>query len=90
MPESLGNLRQTIHKWRASWDGLHIRPETSPGHTVFSRRVPAELPSDPKVLHDFGWSAYSLGKVNEARQAMQRVIAAGPDSKPIQRRQIVS
>ncbi|MGA7391284.1 MAG: tetratricopeptide repeat protein, partial [Terrimicrobiaceae bacterium] len=36
------------------------------------------LPNDPKALHDFGWSAYSLGKVNEARLAMQRVLEAAP------------
>ena len=38
------------------------------------------LPNDAEVLHDFAWAAYSLGKVSEARQAMQRLLAAAPDS----------
>ena len=38
------------------------------------------LPDDTKVLYDFAWSAYSLGKVSEARQAMQRFLAAIQDS----------
>ena len=36
------------------------------------------LPDDAEVLCDFAWAAYSLGKVDEARQAMQRVLAAAP------------
>jgi tetratricopeptide (TPR) repeat protein len=31
-----------------------------------------QLPKDSQVLADFAWSAYSLGKVSEARQVMQR------------------
>ena len=38
------------------------------------------LTNDPKVLSDFAWTAYSLGKVSEARQAMQRVLSTAPDS----------
>jgi predicted Zn-dependent protease len=38
------------------------------------------LPNDAEVLYDFAWAAYSLGKVNEARQAMQRLLTAAPDS----------
>jgi tetratricopeptide (TPR) repeat protein len=36
--------------------------------------------SDPSVLHNLAWAAYSLGKVNEARDAMQKIltIRAGP------------
>jgi tetratricopeptide (TPR) repeat protein len=37
---------------------------------------------DPAVLHDLAWAAYSLGKVNEARDAMQKVLTENPD--PIQ------
>ncbi len=36
--------------------------------------------NDPSVLHDLAWSAYSLGKMNEARDAMQKVLANNPDS----------
>jgi tetratricopeptide (TPR) repeat protein len=36
--------------------------------------------NDPSVLHDLAWVAYSLGKVNEARDAMQKALTAGPDS----------
>jgi tetratricopeptide (TPR) repeat protein len=36
--------------------------------------------NDPAVLHDLAWAAYSLGKVNEARDAMQRVLTNNPDS----------
>ena len=39
-----------------------------------------ELPANPEILQNLAWSAYSLGKVSEARQAMQRAVAAGPDS----------
>ena len=38
------------------------------------------LPKDAEVLQDFAWAAYSLGKVSEARQAMERLLAADPDS----------
>jgi tetratricopeptide (TPR) repeat protein len=36
--------------------------------------------NDPSVLYNLAWAAYSLGKVNEARDAMQRVLTAGPES----------
>jgi len=31
------------------------------------------LPNDPGIAHDLAWAAYSLGRVDEARSAMQRV-----------------
>jgi tetratricopeptide (TPR) repeat protein len=34
---------------------------------------------DPSTLHDLAWAAYSLGKVNEAREAMQKVLANNAD-----------
>jgi tetratricopeptide (TPR) repeat protein len=37
--------------------------------------------SDPKVLHDFAWAAYSLGKIDQARQAMQQSLDASPDAE---------
>jgi Flp pilus assembly protein TadD len=36
--------------------------------------------SDPSILHDLAWAAYSLGKVNEARDAMQKALTNNPDS----------
>ena len=36
--------------------------------------------NDPSILHDLAWAAYSLGKINEARDAMQKVLTTGPDS----------
>jgi len=36
--------------------------------------------NDPSILHDLAWAAYSLGKVHEARDAMQKALTAGPDS----------
>ena len=39
-----------------------------------------QLPNDAEILHDFAWAAFSLGKVSEARQTMQRVLTAAPDS----------
>jgi Flp pilus assembly protein TadD len=36
--------------------------------------------NDASILHDLAWAAYSLGKVNEARGAMQKVLTTGPDS----------
>jgi tetratricopeptide (TPR) repeat protein len=35
---------------------------------------------DPALLHNLAWAAYSLGKVNEARDAMQKALTPGPDS----------
>lgn len=37
------------------------------------------LSNDAKVLHDFSWCAYSLGKIDEARRIMQRALEAQPD-----------
>ena len=39
-----------------------------------------QLQNDAEILYDFAWAAYSLGKVGEARHAMQRVLTAAPDS----------
>src|SRR5439155_16504188 len=36
--------------------------------------------NDPAILHDLAWAAYSLGKVNEARDAMQKALTTGSDS----------
>ena len=36
--------------------------------------------NDPSILHDLAWASYSLGKVNEARDAMQKALTIGPDS----------
>jgi Flp pilus assembly protein TadD len=36
--------------------------------------------NDPSILHDLAWAAYSLGKVTEARDAMQKVLTNNPDS----------
>jgi len=35
--------------------------------------------NDPALLSDLAWSAYSLGRVNEARDAMQKVLTSKPD-----------
>ena len=35
--------------------------------------------NDPSILHDLAWAAYRLGKVNEARETMQRALATGSD-----------
>ena len=39
-----------------------------------------EQPNDADTLRQFAWAAYSLGKVEEARRAMQKVLAAAPES----------
>jgi tetratricopeptide (TPR) repeat protein len=36
--------------------------------------------NDLSILHDLAWAAYSLGKVNEARDTMQKALTTGPDS----------
>src|SRR6266581_1965725 len=36
--------------------------------------------NDPSILHDLAWAAYSLGKVNEARDAMQKAVTIGANS----------
>jgi tetratricopeptide (TPR) repeat protein len=35
---------------------------------------------DPKVLHDFGWAAYSVGKVGEAERTMEEALGANPEA----------
>ena len=37
--------------------------------------------NDAGILHDLAWAAYSLGKVSEAQQTMQRLLQAGPDGR---------
>jgi tetratricopeptide (TPR) repeat protein len=44
------------------------------------RESARQLGSDARVLHDLAWSAYSLGKVTEARDAMERSLNASPDA----------
>lgn len=39
-----------------------------------------ERGNDPLILHDLAWTAYSLGKVSEARDIMQKVLTAGANS----------
>jgi tetratricopeptide (TPR) repeat protein len=36
--------------------------------------------NDLLILHDLAWAAYSVGKVNEARDIMQKAVAANPNS----------
>ena len=36
--------------------------------------------NDPLILHDLAWAAYSLGKVNEARDAMQKAVTTSANS----------
>jgi tetratricopeptide (TPR) repeat protein len=36
--------------------------------------------NDPSILRDLAWAAYSMGKTNEARDAMQKVLTIGSDS----------
>ncbi len=36
--------------------------------------------NDAAVLHDLAWAAYSLGKVNEARDVMQKALTTDPNS----------
>jgi tetratricopeptide (TPR) repeat protein len=35
--------------------------------------------NDPSILYDLAWAAYSLGKVNEARDAMQKALTNNPE-----------
>ena len=39
-----------------------------------------QLGDDPETLNQFAWAAYSLGKVGEAQQAMQRIVDSSPNS----------
>ena len=34
--------------------------------------------TDPSILHDLAWAAYSLGKVNESRDMMEKAMATDP------------
>ncbi|MDP9254047.1 MAG: tetratricopeptide repeat protein, partial [Verrucomicrobiota bacterium] len=40
-----------------------------------------QLTDDPAILYDYAWAAYSLGRVDEAQQIMQRVSKAPADSR---------
>jgi tetratricopeptide (TPR) repeat protein len=35
--------------------------------------------NDPSILHNLAWAAYSLGKVNEAQEVMQKALTTGSD-----------
>ena len=39
-----------------------------------------QLGDDPEALDRFAWAAYSLGKVAEAQEAMQRIVDSSPSS----------
>jgi tetratricopeptide (TPR) repeat protein len=39
-----------------------------------------QLGDDPEALDRFAWAAYSLGRVAEAQQAMQRIVDSSPNS----------
>ena len=39
-----------------------------------------QVSDDAAILRDYAWAAYSLGKVSEAQQIMQRVLKMAPDS----------
>jgi tetratricopeptide (TPR) repeat protein len=36
--------------------------------------------NDAALVHDLAWAAYSLGKVNEARDTMQKILTTAPES----------
>jgi tetratricopeptide (TPR) repeat protein len=36
--------------------------------------------NDPSLLRDLAWAAYNIGKVNDARGAMQKIVTATPNS----------
>ena len=40
----------------------------------------SQLPNDAGILHNLAWSAYAMGKVSEARDAMQRLVNPAPGS----------
>jgi tetratricopeptide (TPR) repeat protein len=42
-----------------------------------------QRPNDSSILHDLAWAAYGLGKVNEARDAMQKVLTNNADSSQV-------
>jgi tetratricopeptide (TPR) repeat protein len=42
-----------------------------------------QLTNDPKILQEYAWAAYSLGRVSESRSIMQRVLETHPDSKQL-------
>ncbi len=43
-----------------------------------------QSPDDPTILHDLAWTAYSLGRVAEARDTMQHLLTAALDVVVIQ------
>jgi tetratricopeptide (TPR) repeat protein len=47
------------------------------------QEVARQRRDDPAVLYSLGWSAYAIGKVNEARDLMQKVAASGGNTADI-------
>ncbi|HZR63886.1 MAG TPA: tetratricopeptide repeat protein [Terriglobales bacterium] len=39
--------------------------------------------NDPSILHDLAWAAYGLGKVNEARDLMQKAVSTNSDFREL-------
>ena len=76
---------------RASWRQRIPRSPASFGKVAYQsgnftwsysllQEAARQRQNDPLVLYDLAWAAYSLGKVNEARDAMQKVVTNNPDS----------
>ena len=56
---------------------------TSAGLYSLLQEAARQRRDDPAVLYTLGWSAYAMGKVNEARDLMQKVAAAGGNTAEI-------
>ena len=74
------NSRQPIPKSPPFLERSPTKAAISAGLTAFCRKLLVNAQNDPSVLRDLAWAAYSLGKVNEARDAMQKVVASGSNS----------
>jgi tetratricopeptide (TPR) repeat protein len=67
----------------ASVAGLLARAVMRIGNTAWAYSLAQEaarrLSNDPRAIHDLGWSAYSMGKMDQARGLMQTVGRLNPD-----------
>ena len=60
--------------------GIAYRAGNFPWAYSLLQESARQLTDDPAVLHDYAWATYSLGKVSEARELMQRAVQAAPAS----------
>ena len=76
-------MRRPIRKLRFSLVRSRTKMAISAGLYNLLQEAAHQRRDDPAVLYSLGWSAYATGKVNEARDLMQKVAAGDGNSHEI-------